>query len=55
WYPRSQGLGGCTIHNALINLIPHKWDFEQLQHMFDDETWSWQNMAKYYSRVENNL
>ncbi|KAG8901971.1 hypothetical protein FRB99_004989, partial [Tulasnella sp. 403] len=19
WYPRSQGLGGCTIHNALIN------------------------------------
>ncbi|KAG8934202.1 hypothetical protein FRC00_012426 [Tulasnella sp. 408] len=55
WYPRSQGLGGCTIHNALINLIPHKWDFEQLQNMFNDETWGWQNMAKYYSRVENNL
>ncbi|KAG9049594.1 hypothetical protein FS837_009794 [Tulasnella sp. UAMH 9824] len=55
WYPRSQGLGGCTIHNALINLIPHKWDFEQLQNMFNDETWGWQNMAKYYTRVENNL
>ncbi|KIO26706.1 GMC oxidoreductase [Tulasnella calospora MUT 4182] len=55
WYPRSQGLGGCTIHNALINLIPHKWDFEQLQNMFNDETWGWENMAKYYSRVENNL
>ncbi|KAG8937915.1 hypothetical protein FRC00_009440 [Tulasnella sp. 408] len=21
------------------NLIPHKWDFEQLQNMFNDETW----------------
>ncbi|KAG8943466.1 hypothetical protein FRC04_002877, partial [Tulasnella sp. 424] len=50
WYPRSQGLGGCTIHNALINLIPHKWDFEQLQNMFNDETWDWQNVAKPWLR-----
>jgi choline dehydrogenase len=55
WYPRSQGLGGSTIHNALINLIPHKWDFEQLQATFNDDSWSWENMAPYFTRIENNL
>ncbi|KAG8922341.1 hypothetical protein FRC00_007554, partial [Tulasnella sp. 408] len=52
WYPRSQGLGGCTIHNALINLIPHKWDFEQVQKMFNNEPWGWKNMTKYYTRCD---
>ncbi|KAG8926718.1 hypothetical protein FRC02_008710, partial [Tulasnella sp. 418] len=34
WYPRATAIGGSVIHNALINLIPHKWDFNQIQSMF---------------------
>ncbi|KAG8923736.1 hypothetical protein FRC02_010954 [Tulasnella sp. 418] len=53
WYPRSTGIGGCTVHNALINVIPHKWDFNQIQSMFNDNSWSWDNMANYFTKIEN--
>ncbi|KAG8962060.1 hypothetical protein FRC03_004649, partial [Tulasnella sp. 419] len=45
WYPRATAIGGSVIHNALINLIPHKWDFNQIQSMFGDNSWNWNKMA----------
>lgn len=51
-YPRAGTLGGCTAHNALINVYPHESDFQQLVDLTGDESWSPQNMRKYLVRLE---
>ncbi|KAK6991904.1 choline dehydrogenase [Favolaschia claudopus] len=56
WYPRARGLGGSTIHNALINniaLTGH--DFDNIAAMFNDSTWSNENMRQYFKKIEHNL
>ncbi|KAJ7144189.1 hypothetical protein C8R44DRAFT_973823 [Mycena epipterygia] len=56
WYPRARGLGGSTIHNAMLNNIADtKQDFNNLATMFNDPTWSYTNMRNYFKRIENNL
>ncbi|KAJ6561810.1 hypothetical protein B0H19DRAFT_1142681 [Mycena capillaripes] len=56
WYPRARGLGGSTVHNAMVNNIAvTERDFDNLATMFDDQTWSYKNMRNYFKRIEHNL
>ncbi|KIK68546.1 hypothetical protein GYMLUDRAFT_35990 [Collybiopsis luxurians FD-317 M1] len=56
WYPRARAVGGSTIHNAMINIIAEtKTDFDNLASMFNDPTWSRDNMQNYFKLIEHNL
>ncbi|KAG9758026.1 glucose-methanol-choline oxidoreductase-like protein, partial [Aureobasidium melanogenum] len=53
-YPRTGTLGGCTAHNALIAVYPHRSDFDNVAAITGDESWSADNMRKYFVKLENN-
>ncbi|KAF7555062.1 hypothetical protein G7Z17_g2430 [Cylindrodendrum hubeiense] len=53
-YPRTQALGGCTAHNALIAVYPHQSDFEYIASLTGDDSWSAENMRKYFVKAEEN-
>ncbi|KAF4441841.1 choline dehydrogenase [Fusarium austroafricanum] len=53
-YPRTQALGGCTAHNALIAVYPHQSDFEYIAKLTGDDSWSAKNMRKYWVKAEDN-
>ncbi|KAL0577204.1 hypothetical protein V5O48_004802 [Marasmius crinis-equi] len=56
WYPRARSLGGSAIHNALINIIANtRPDFDGLAEMFNDSSWSRENMQEIFKRIERNL
>ncbi|KAJ6620004.1 hypothetical protein B0H10DRAFT_1114433 [Mycena sp. CBHHK59/15] len=56
WYPRARALGGSTVHNAMVNDIAGtERDFDNLATMFNDSTWSYDNMRNYFKRIEHNL
>ncbi|KAJ7472713.1 hypothetical protein FB451DRAFT_1367600 [Mycena latifolia] len=56
WYPRARGVGGSTVHNAMINNIANlEDDFNNLANMFNDSTWSYENMRNYFKLIEHNL
>ncbi len=52
-YPRAGTLGGCTAHNAMITVYPHNRDWEQIQKITGDPTWSPDSMRTYFERLEN--
>ncbi|KAJ6561800.1 hypothetical protein B0H19DRAFT_1233669 [Mycena capillaripes] len=53
---RARGLGGSTVHNAMINdVAATERDFDNLATMFNDSTWSYNNMRNYFKRIEDNL
>ncbi len=51
-YPRTGTLGGCTAHNAMVAVYPHRSDFEYLATLTGDASWSPDNMRKYFQRLE---
>jgi choline dehydrogenase len=53
WYPRAGTLGGCTAHNAMITVTPQDQDWNYIAAITGDETWSAENMNKYFARLEN--
>lgn len=53
-YPRTDTLGGCTAHNALIAIYPHQSDFNHIASLTGDNFWSPDNMRKYFTRLEKN-
>ncbi|KAH8711865.1 glucose-methanol-choline oxidoreductase-like protein [Phaeosphaeriaceae sp. PMI808] len=53
-YPRVGSLGGCTAHNALITVYPYRSDWQNLQSITGDNSWSPDNMRKYYERLERS-
>ncbi|KPM43920.1 hypothetical protein AK830_g2638 [Neonectria ditissima] len=53
-YPRTQALGGCTAHNALIAVYPHQSDFEYIASLTGDDSWAADNMRKYFVKLEEN-
>ncbi|KAH7119836.1 choline dehydrogenase [Dendryphion nanum] len=53
-YPRTGTLGGCTAHNALIAVYPHRSDFESIVALTGDQSWSPANMRKYFVKMERN-
>ena len=52
-YPRAGTLGGCTAHNAMITVYPHNADWDYLETLTGDSSWSAENMRKYFQRLEN--
>ncbi|KAK7052487.1 choline dehydrogenase [Favolaschia claudopus] len=56
WYPRAAAIGGCTIHNAMANNIGGlRGTFDKLAKMFNDNTWTRDNMQKFWVLIERNL
>ncbi len=53
-YPRAGTLGGCSAHNALITVYPHESDWSHIASLTGDDSWSPQNMRKYFQRIESN-
>ncbi|KXG52197.1 Glucose-methanol-choline oxidoreductase [Penicillium griseofulvum] len=53
-YPRTGTLGGCTAHNALIAVYPHQSDFEYIQTLTGDNSWTPDNMRNYFTKLEKN-
>ncbi|EJD43980.1 alcohol oxidase [Auricularia subglabra TFB-10046 SS5] len=53
-YPRAAALGGCTAHNALIAIYPHRSDFSQIAALTGDASWNPDNMRQYFVRLEKN-
>lgn len=54
-YPRAQGLGGCSIHNAMITVCGPSEDWDEIAEMTGDMSWRSQNMRTYFQRVERCL
>ncbi|HEU4886755.1 MAG TPA: GMC family oxidoreductase [Thermoanaerobaculia bacterium] len=52
-YPRGSGLGGCTGHNAMITVYPHNEDWQFVENITQDKSWSPKSMRKYFERLEN--
>jgi choline dehydrogenase len=52
-YPRAGTLGGCTAHNAMIFLYPHNEDWQYIEQLTGDPSWSPDNMRSYFERLEN--
>src|SRR4030095_6204153 len=52
-YPRAGTLGGCTAHNAMITIYPHNSDWENLERLTGDPSWSANNMRNYFERLED--
>jgi choline dehydrogenase len=51
-YPRAGTLGGCTAHNAMITIVPHDVDWDDIAHCTNDETWHADYMWRYWQRLE---
>jgi choline dehydrogenase-like flavoprotein len=54
-YPRAGTLGGCTAHNAMLTVVPHDSDWDDIAHRTNDETWHADYMKRYWQRVERCL
>ncbi len=52
-YPRASGLGGCSAHNAMILVYPHNEDWQFVENITQDRSWSPKEMRKYFERLEN--
>ncbi|KAF7588586.1 hypothetical protein BBP40_005505 [Aspergillus hancockii] len=53
-YPRAGTLGGCTAHNAMVAVYPHRSDFDYIANMTGDSSWAADNMRKYFVKMERN-
>ncbi len=53
WYPRASTLGGCTAHNAMIMVLPHDEDWQEIQRVTGDESWAPHRMRRLFQRMEN--
>jgi choline dehydrogenase len=53
-YPRAAALGGCAAHNALVSIYPHQDDFQYVASLTGDDSWTPENMRKYFVKLERN-
>src|SRR5258708_25315450 len=53
WYPRAAVLGGCTVHNAMITVIPQASDWNYIADITGDKSWRAESMRRYFARLEN--
>ena len=51
-YPRAAALGGCTAHNAMIFMLPHDSDWQDIANRTNDPSWKPRNMRRYERQVE---
>ncbi|KAF2214536.1 hypothetical protein CERZMDRAFT_95799 [Cercospora zeae-maydis SCOH1-5] len=54
-YPRAGTLGGCVTHNALIWITAHDSDWNNIQSLTEDDSWSASNMKQYLGKVKEWL
>ncbi|MBN9521319.1 GMC family oxidoreductase [bacterium] len=52
FYPRAQGVGGCTVHNAMITVSGQSEDWDRIAEATGDESWRGERMRAYFQRVE---
>jgi choline dehydrogenase len=50
-YPRASGVGGCSIHNAMIHVMANSRDFKEMVDLTNDQGWSEASFRKYYERI----
>lgn len=55
FYPRGSALGGSTVNNAMISVLPKNSDWDYLADMTGDTNWNWTNMRKYYQEIREQL
>lgn len=55
FYPRAQGVGGCTIHNAMITICGPSEDWDEIAEATGDTSWKGERMRVYFERLENCL
>ncbi len=53
FYPRAQGVGGCTIHNAMITVCGPAEDWDEIADATGDKSWQGERMRAYFERVEH--
>jgi len=53
-YPRAGTLGGCSAHNALITILPHSSDWNNIASLTGDQSWATALMRQYFERLERN-
>ena len=54
FYPRSSGVGGCTVHNAMITIAGPDSDWEDLADFVGDDSWRGAPMRAYFQKLERN-
>ncbi|KAI9298014.1 alcohol oxidase [Neoconidiobolus thromboides FSU 785] len=50
-YPKASGIGGCTLHNAMLHILPHYIDYQNMVDLTGDDSWSESNMMNYYQNI----
>lgn len=55
FYPRAQGVGGCTIHNAMITVCGPPDDWDEIAEVTGDRSWQGTKMRAYFQRLEHCL
>jgi choline dehydrogenase-like flavoprotein len=53
FYPRAAALGGCTAHSAMIFMLPHDSDWDQIAQQTGDPSWRAARMRRFARRVES--
>ena len=54
FYPRSSGVGGCTVHNAMITMAGPDADWEDLADFLGDNSWRSSAMRAHLQDLEHN-
>lgn len=54
FYPRAAGIGGCTIHNAMITIAGPDSDWDELAEFLNDPSWNGRQMRSYFRKLEHN-
>lgn len=52
FYPRATGIGGCTLHNAMITIVGPGSDWDALAWYLNDPSWGADVMRGYFCRLE---
>ncbi|RYP49342.1 hypothetical protein DL769_011085 [Monosporascus sp. CRB-8-3] len=55
YYPRGSSLGGSSIVNAMVSLLPSESDWDYVMNVTGDTSWSHDNMQKIFERIEKNI
>jgi choline dehydrogenase len=53
FYPRATGIGGCTVHNAMVTMSGPADDWDAIASLVDDRSWNSERMRGYFERIEN--
>ena len=54
WYPRAGTVGGCTLHNILVEIYPSNSDWQYIMNITGDSSWSPDNMRSYFQRIDQS-